>query len=154
MRREGDEEEADKELELQLEGAGPEEALMASEGPEDLDEVVDEETEEEESTSEEAPEDDEVQISIDEEEMPEEKEDSAEEREADGGADLRVGRPEVQPAADDQPQADLPGQLAAGDQASRILADIFQVVIKQADETHPYQRQEGHEDVGLFQAGK
>ena len=75
------EEEADEELERQLEGAGPEEALMAPEGPEDLDEVVDEEKEEG-VTSEEVPEDDEVQISIDEEEVPEEK-DSADERETD-----------------------------------------------------------------------
>lgn len=66
-------EEADEELELQLEGAGPEEALMASEGPDDLDEVSDEEIEEE-VTSEEAPLDDEVEISIDEEQVSEEEE--------------------------------------------------------------------------------
>ena len=62
-------EEADEELELQLEGAGPEEALMASEGPDDLDEVVDEEIEAG-VTSEEAPLEDEVEISIDEEPVP------------------------------------------------------------------------------------
>jgi PKD repeat protein len=84
------EEEADEETELLLEGAGPEEALAGTAIPDEEPEVED--TEEEASEGEEPEEavmDDEVLISISDEEVPEEEEISPE---------------EVQPPEDEEPE--------------------------------------------------
>jgi len=126
------EEEADEELELQLEGAGPEEALMALEGQDDLDDVVDEETEEE-VTDGDAPQDDEVKISIDEEQVLEEEE-VAEESETDGVAEER-------PDVAEPPEAQEEMIAEEGDEAEiEVTPDMvseagLEEEIEDADET-------------------
>ena len=117
------EEEADEEIELQLEGAGPEEALAAPDIPE---EEPDEEaiTPEEEGPSEEdITEEEEIQISIEEEVVTEEVEPVAEEEVEPPEEEAEI---EVAKAPEEEPPEEVPEELEQEEEALVVVAEVIE----------------------------